>query len=310
MIPSFSDIEIAHNKIKNQIHKTPILTSTIINEICGCVLYFKCENLQKTGSFKIRGATNSILNLSEEDRHRGVVAHSSGNHAQALAYAAKQNNVKAYIVMPNNAPKVKINAVKDYGAEIIFCEPNINAREEETNKIIEKYGSKMIHPFNYFDTIAGQGTCAKEVFEEFNDLDFLVTPIGGGGLMSGSLISRNTLNPKCKVFGVEPEEVDDAYRSLNSGRIEINLTTNTICDGLLTNLGELTFEIIKNNIDGILLVNDFEVRKAQTLIIQRMKIVVEPSSATVFAAVIKNKEIFKNKKVGLIITGGNIDINL
>lgn len=309
-IPEYNDVQLAHELIKSQIHRTPVLKSRLINEICDAELYFKCENFQKTGSFKIRGATNSILNLSDEDKKNGVVAHSSGNHAQALAFAAKNNNIKAYIVMPKNAPRVKINAVRDYGAEIIFCEPNIDARESETNKIIAEKGAKLIHPYDYFYTIAGQGTCAKELFDEVENLDYLLTPIGGGGLMSGSLISRNTLNKSCKVIGVEPEEADDALKSFKAGKIIKNKTTNTICDGLLTNLGDLTFSIIKDNIDDIFTVNDDEVREAQKLIMQRMKIVIEPSCATVLATVIKNKHIFKNKKIGLILTGGNIDINL
>ena len=310
LIPLYSDIEKAHNLIKTQIHQTPILSSNLLNKMVGANLFFKCENFQKTGSFKIRGATNSILNLSESEKNNGVVAHSSGNHAQALAYAAKQNNIKAYIVMPDNAPKVKIEAVKNYGAEISFCEPTLQARESDTNKIIEKNGSTLIHPYDYFYTIAGQGTCSKELFEIKNDLDFLIAPIGGGGLMSGTLISRNILSPKCKVVGVEPENVNDAQKSLKAGHIVCNDETKSICDGLLTNLSELTFEIIKNNIETIESVSDDEVKIAQKIIMQYMKIVVEPSSATTFALVLKNKEKFANKNIGLILTGGNIDINL
>ena len=309
-IPDYRDIQYAHRVIQSKIHRTPVLTSKLINKIAGADLYFKCENFQKTGSFKIRGATYSVLSLTEDEKKNGVVAHSSGNHAQALAFAASSNNVKSYIIMPNNAPQVKIDAVRDYGGEIIFCEPNIDARERETNKIIEQFGAKLIHPYDYFNTICGQGTAAKELIEDSPELDFLVTPIGGGGLMSGSLITSKTLLPKCKVIGVEPEEANDAYLSLKSGEIVKNKTTNTICDGLLTNLGELNFEIIKSMIDEIQLVNDDEVRQAQLLIMQRMKIIVEPSCATVLATVLKNKELFANKKIGLILTGGNYDIKL
>jgi len=314
MLPEFKDIENAHDLIRSQIHRTAIFTSKLIDEMVGSNLFFKCENFQKTGSFKIRGATNSILNLSEEDRANGVVAHSSGNHAQALAYAARENDIKAYIIMPSNAPEVKINAVRDYGAEIIFCEPNIDARERETNKVIKEKGAKLIHPYDYFNTICGQGTAAKELIEDctssHNELDYIFAPIGGGGLMSGTLITTKTLLPNCKVIGVEPEEVDDALRSWNEGKIVKNETTNTICDGLLTNLGELNFKIISKYIDDILTVNDDEVREAQLLIMQRMKIIIEPSSAVVFASILKNKDRFENKKIGLILSGGNYDIKL
>lgn len=310
MIPTYSDIVKAHNLINGKVHKTPILTSTLINKLCQTEIFFKCENFQKTGSFKIRGATNSILHLSESEKNNGVVAHSSGNHAQALAFAAKQNKIKAYIVIPNNAPKVKIDAVRNYGAEIIFCEPTLEARESETNKIIENKGAKLIHPYDYFYTIAGQGTCAKELFEDISNLDFLITPIGGGGLMSGSLIARNRLNPNCQVIGAEPEGANDAFLSLKSGYIVKNKKTNTICDGLLTNLSDLTFEIISKNIDDIYCVTDDDVIEAQTLIMQRMKIIVEPSSATTLAVVLKNKNIFEGKKIGLILTGGNVDLKL
>lgn len=314
MLPEFKDIEIAHNLIRSQIHRSPVLSSQLINEIAGAELYFKCENFQKTGSFKIRGATNSILNLRDDEKKNGVVAHSSGNHAQALAYAARANGIKAYIIMPSNAPEVKINAVRDYGAEIIFCEPNIDARERETNKVIEEKGAKLIHPYDYFNTICGQGTVAKELIEDCisaeNKLDYIIAPIGGGGLMSGTLISTKSLLPNCEVIGVEPKEVDDALRSWKAGFIVKNETTNTICDGLLTNLGELNFKIISKYIDDILTVNDEEVRQAQLLIMQRMKIIIEPSSAVVFAAVLKSKERFRNKKIGLIISGGNYDIKL
>lgn len=309
-IPNYKDIQYAHRVIQSKIHRTPVLTSKLINKISGADLYFKCENFQKTGSFKIRGANYSILSLTEEEKRSGVVAHSSGNHAQALAFAASSNGVKSYIVMPKNAPEVKINAVRDYGGEIVFCEPNIDARESETNKIIEEFGAKLIHPYDYFNTVCGQGTVTKELIEDSPDLDFLITPIGGGGLMSGTLISSKTLLPKCKVIGAEPEEANDAYLSLKTGKIVKNESTNTICDGLLTNLGELNFEIISKMIDDILLVNDEEVREAQLLIMQRMKIIVEPSCATVLAVVLKNKELFENKKVGLVLTGGNYDIKL
>jgi threonine dehydratase len=314
MLAEFKDIEIAHDLIRSQIHRTPVLSSHLINEIAGAELYFKCENFQKTGSFKIRGATNSILNLKDEEKTNGVVAHSSGNHAQALAYAARANGIKAYIIMPNNAPDVKINAVRDYGADIIFCEPNIDARERETNKVIENKSAKLIHPYDYFNTICGQGTAAKELIEDCvnanNNLDYIIAPIGGGGLMSGTLISTKSLLPNCEVIGVEPEEVNDALLSWKKGEIVKNKTTNTICDGLLTNLGELNFKIISKYIDDILTVNDDEVGQAQLLIMQRMKIIIEPSSAVVFAAVLKNKDRFRNKKIGLIISGGNYDIKL
>lgn len=309
-IPQYNDVKQAHNLIQKQIHKTPVLYSYLIDNIAGAELFFKCENFQKTGSFKIRGATNSILNLSASEREYGVVAHSSGNHAQALAYTASKNGIKSYIVMPNNSPKVKIDAVRSYGANITFCEPTLEAREENTNAIIEETGAKLIHPYDYFYTIAGQGTCAKELLEDVVDLDFIVSPIGGGGLMSGTLLSRNKLKKNCKVIGAEPEGANDAFLSMKAGKLVKNNKTNTICDGLLTNLSNLTFEIISKNIDDIYCVTDDEVKEAQTLIMQRMKIIVEPSSATTLAVVLKNKSIFEGKRIGLILTGGNVDIKL
>ncbi|MUU78890.1 pyridoxal-phosphate dependent enzyme [Winogradskyella endarachnes] len=297
-----------HNRIKPFIHKTPVLTSKLLDEIAGCNLFFKCENFQKMGAFKMRGAANAILSLSDEERQRGVVTHSSGNFAQAVSLAAQKLGVKAYIVMPKNAPQVKKNAVKTYGGEIIECESTPQAREAMANKIKEEKGASFLHPSNQDEVIYGNATAAMELLEEHPNLDVIITPVGGGGLLAGTALAVNQFVPNCKIIGAEPMEVDDAYRSLKSGKIEKNESTNTIADGLKTYLGDRNFPIIKTLVDKIIRVEEQEIKEAMQLIWERMKIIVEPSSAVAFAAVLKNKEEFKNKSVGIIISGGNVDL--
>ena len=297
-----------HNKVKPYIHKTPVLTSELINEICDCKVYFKCENFQKMGAFKMRGATNAILNLTEEQRRKGVVTHSSGNFAQALSLAAKKNDVKAFIVMPINAPQVKKNAVKTYDGEIIECDSNPIAREEMAEKVRTETGATFIHPSNDDNVIYGQGTAAIELLEEYPQLDYIFTPVGGGGLIAGTALATEYFSDKCKVIGGEPISVDDAYRSLQSGKIEFNETTNTIADGLRTFLGDRNFPIIKEGVEKIIRVEEEEIINAMQLIWERMKIIIEPSSAVAFAALLKNKEDYKNKEIGIIISGGNVDV--
>lgn len=297
-----------HNRIKPFIHKTPVFTSELLNVISGANLFFKCENFQKMGAFKMRGAANAILSLSEEERERGVVTHSSGNFAQAVSLAAQKLNVKAYIVMPENAPQVKKNAVKTYGGEIIECESTPQAREATANKIKEEKGASFLHPSNQDEVIYGNGTAAIELLEEQPNLDIILTPVGGGGLIAGTALATSCFSNNCKVIGGEPLESDDAYRSLISGKIETNDSFHTIADGLRTHLGDRNFPIIKEYVDKIIRVEEDEIVNAMKLIWERMKILVEPSSAVPFAAILKNKEEFINKNVGLIISGGNVDV--
>ncbi|NNK83747.1 MAG: pyridoxal-phosphate dependent enzyme [Flavobacteriaceae bacterium] len=298
-----------HNRIKPFIHKTPVLASHLLDEISGVNLYFKCENFQKMGAFKMRGATNAILCLSEEERHKGVVTHSSGNFAQALSLAAKQLGVKAFIVMPENAPQVKKDAVKGYQGIIIECESTPIAREEMAEKVRLEKGATFIHPSNDDNVIHGQGTAAMELLEEQPNLDYICSPVGGGGLIAGTALAAKYFSNTCKVIGGEPYNVDDAYRSLKSGKIEFNETTDTIADGLRTFLGDRNFPIIKAHVHEIIRVEEREIIQAMKLIWERMKIVIEPSSAVAFAAVLREKEQFKQKNIGVIISGGNVDVN-
>ena len=302
------DIIKAADQIAPYIHNTPVLASQQINNMAGAELYFKCENFQKMGAFKMRGATNAILQLSNEQKQKGVVTHSSGNFAQALALASKNLKIKAHIVMPSDAPQVKKNAVKGYGGLITECEPNLQSRQATAQKIQEETGATFVHPFNDFNVILGNASAAKELLEKQVDLDIIIAPVGGGGLISGSALSALAFSNKCKVIGAEPFEVDDAYRSLESGHIESNTTINTIADGLKTNLGDITFAVIQNYVLEIIRVTEQEIIEAMKLIWERMKIIVEPSSAVTLAAVLKNKQQFKGKKVGLILTGGNVDL--
>jgi threonine dehydratase len=306
-IPQPDDINAAYARIKPFIHKTPVLTSQQLNAHFDCKLFFKCENFQKVGAFKFRGATNAVLSLTPEERRLGVVTHSSGNHAAALALAARMNGVKANIVMPENAPAVKKNAVAGYGAGITFCKPTQQAREEATRKIIEETGATLVHPYDNFNVICGQGTAALELMSEIDDLEIVVAPIGGGGLMSGTSTFVKGSNSSILVMGAEPSNADDAYRSFNSGTLFPSNSPKTVADGLLTSLSELTFSIIRKNVDAIYTVSEESIIECMLLIWERMKIVVEPSSATVLAVVKEYPGIFSNKKIGLIISGGNVD---
>ena len=297
-----------HDRIKPFIHKTPVLSSSLINEMVGADIVFKCENFQKMGAFKMRGAANAILSLSEEERQRGVVTHSSGNFAQAVSLAAQKLDVKAYIVMPENAPQVKKNGVKTYEGEIIECESTPQARESTANKIKEEKGASFLHPSNQDEVIYGNSTAAIELLEEYPELDVILTPVGGGGLIAGTALAANYFSNNCKIIGGEPMEADDAYRSLISGKIETNESFHTVADGLRTHLGDRNFPIIKKYVDKIIRVEEDEIINAMQLIWERMKIIIEPSCAVPFAAVLKNKEEFKNKNVGIILSGGNVDV--
>lgn len=302
------DIIKSHQRILPYIHRTPVLTSQMINNTTGAELFFKCENFQKMGAFKMRGATNAILQLSEEQKQKGVVTHSSGNFAQALALAAKNLGIKAYIVMPSNAPEVKKQAVMGYGGIITECKPTLEARETTAKKIQQEKGATFVHPFNDFNVILGNATAGKELLEDSLELDFIIVPVGGGGLISGVALSAISFNENCKVIGAEPYNVDDAYRSMESGKIEHNISTDTIADGLKTSLGDITFNIIKNHVDKIIRVTEEEIVDAMKLIWERMKIIVEPSSSVTLAALLKSKAEFADKKVGLILSGGNVDL--
>ncbi len=301
-------IEQAHEKICAFIHRTPVLSSATFNELTETEIYFKCENFQKIGAFKIRGAMNAVLSLEPEQLKNGIATHSSGNHAQAIAYAARQAGAKAYIVMPDNSPKVKVDAVKGYGAEITFCEATQQAREETLKQIVERTGAEFIHPYNDYRVITGQATSCKELIEDFPHLDYVIAPVGGGGLLSGTLLSVHFFSPQTKVYAAEPEGAADAFLSVKHNKIEKAAYVKTIADGLLTMLGDKTFPIIKEYVTDILTVSDNEIIDAMKLIYERMKMVIEPSAAVGFAVLRKNNELFRGKKVGIILSGGNVDL--
>ncbi|HEY5691089.1 MAG TPA: pyridoxal-phosphate dependent enzyme [Cyclobacteriaceae bacterium] len=306
-VPTQDDLLQTHERIKSYVHQTAVMTSASIDAISGCQIFFKCENFQKIGAFKARGAMNAVLSLSSEERAKGVATHSSGNHAQALARAAKIMGVSSYIVMPKTAPEIKKKGVRAFGGIITECEPTLEARESTLAKMIAETGATEIHPFNNYDVIAGQGTAAIELFDNAGDLDFMLVPVGGGGLLSGTLLAAKYFSPKTKVIAGEPVGADDTYRSLQSGKIEPS-QANTIADGLLTSLGDKTFPLIKEMVTEVITVTDEEIISAMRLIWERIKIIVEPSCAVPFAAVLKEKEKFSGKRVGIILSGGNVDM--
>lgn len=310
--PSKNDILEAQKRIKSYIHCTPILTSTSLNSIFGCNLFFKCENFQKVGAFKIRGACNAVFSLNENEIKNGVATHSSGNHAAALALAAKIRNIPSYVVMPVTSANAKKKVVENYGGKIIYCEPTLKAREEALKKLIKKTGALFIHSYDNYSVIAGQATCAKEIYDELNssvNLDYIIVPVGGGGLLSGTCLTTKYFSPSTKVIGAEPEGADDAFRSLRDNIIYPSANPKTICDGLLTQLSERTFSVIKKNVYKIITVKEDSIIYCMRLIWERMKIIIEPSSAVTLAVVLESKTEFQNKNVALIITGGNVDLD-
>lgn len=307
-IPTYADVLEATDRIKPFANSTPVFKSKWYDQQIGAELYFKCENFQKVGAFKFRGACNAVLSLSEQEGNRGIVTHSSGNHAQAVALAARTKGYEATIIMPKNAPSIKIRAVKDYGAKILFCEPTIDARKEMTYRFIEDTNAHFIHPYNNPMVIAGQGTIAKEFLEEIPDLDIIIAPVGGGGLISGTCISAKEIKPSVKVIGSEPELADDAYRSMKEGTIQPVLRTDTIADGLRTALGDVTFEIMKEKLDDLVTVSEMAIIREMRSVWERMKVMIEPSSAVPVAACMDQKIEVKGKKVGIILTGGNVDL--
>ena len=304
-----ASIEAAAIRIAPYIHNTPIMTCKSINELYGLDLYFKCENFQKIGAFKIRGGMNASLQLTKAQLEKGVATHSSGNHAQALAFAAKMLGIKAYIVMPESSPQVKVNAVSGYGAEVTICASNQAARESTLEAIVERTGATFIHPYDNDEVITGQATCVKEIIEAIPDIDTVVTPVGGGGLLSGTCLGAHYFKPGLKVYAGEPEGAADAVLSIQSGKVEKAPFVNTIADGLLTTLSERTLEIIKAHVTDIFLVSEDEIKAALRLVYERMKIIIEPSCAVPLAAVLKHADLFKGKKVGIILTGGNVDLS-
>lgn len=307
MIPDRTSIVKAHERISPYIHRTPVLMSEGLNEMTGARLYFKCENFQKVGAFKARGAMNASLKLSREQQQKGLATHSSGNHAQALARAARMLGVPAYIVMPRTAPEIKKRGVRGYGGQIFECEPTLAARESTLAEVIARTGATEIHPFNNYDVIEGQATCASEFFEDAPALDVILAPVGGGGLLSGTALAAHFFSPGTLVMAGEPAGSDDAYRSMQSGKIE-SAQSQTIADGLLTTLGDKTFPIIREHVREIITVTDAEIIAAMRLVYERLKIVIEPSCPVPFAAVLKQREKFAGKNVGIILSGGNVDL--
>ena len=304
---SFQEIIDSHDRIKQFIHRTPILTNSGLDYLIGAEIFCKCENFQKTGAFKIRGATNAVELLTTSEIDQGIATASSGNHGAALAKAATRRKAKITVVMPNDSSLKKIDNVKRNGGDIIWCEPFQESREKVLNDFINETNSIVIHPYNDEKIIAGQGTAAKEFLEDCRDLDLIIAPLSGGGLLSGTLCAAKRIKPEILVYGAEPMEADDAYRSLIAGKRLSNETTDTICDGLRAQIGIINFPIIKEMVDGIITLSEIEIISAMKMIFERMKIVVEPSSAIVLAAAIKNKNKFQGKKIGLIFSGGNVD---
>ncbi len=309
MIPTLKDVAAAVKRVKPYVHQTPVLTSTTVNQLLKATVFFKCENFQRMGAFKIRGATNAILQLSEEERARGVITHSSGNFAAALALGARMLETKAYIVMPSNAPDVKKEAVSGYGAQIIECAPTLKARESTTQVHQKRTGATFIHPSNDTNVILGNATAVMELAKEVENLDVVIAPVGGGGLLAGTALAINHLNYYIETIGAEPFGADDAYLSLKTGKIQPSINPKTIADGLRTQLGDKNFPIIQKFVSKIIRVEESEIIDSMKFIWERMKIVIEPSSAVAVAAMFRNNSEFRNRKIGVILSGGNVDLS-
>jgi len=309
MTVTLQDIQAAAERIRPYAHRTPVITNESLDQRVGTQVYLKCENMQKVGAFKFRGACNAVYSLTDEEAECGVVTHSSGNHAQALALAAKLRGIPAYIVMPSNAPQVKKDAVAGYGGQITFCEPTLEARESTMERIRLDTGATVVHPYDNERVIAGQGTATLEMLEEVPDLDVVIAPVGGGGLLSGTSIAAKGLKPNVRVIAAEPEMADDAYRSMKDGKIIPSQNPKTIADGLLTSLGTLTFPIIQQNVEQIVTVSERGIVEAMKFIWERAKIIIEPSAATVIGVLWEKKIDLSGLKVGVILSGGNVDLN-
>ncbi|MES0884157.1 beta-hydroxyaspartate dehydratase BhcB [Roseibium sp. SCP14] len=308
-IPSLEDMLVAHERIKPHIHRTPVLTSSFLNDLTGAELFFKCENFQKAGAFKVRGASNAVFGLDEETAKAGVATHSSGNHALSLSYAAGRRGIPCHVVMPRTAPQAKKDAVRGYGGIITECEPSTTSREAVFAEVQAETGAEFVHPYNDHRVIAGQGTCSKELLEQTDGLDAVIAPIGGGGMVSGTCLTLSNLAPDVKIYAAEPEQADDAARSFRAGHIIADDAPQTVADGLKVPLKELTWHFVSNHVTDVLTASEQEIVDAMRLIWARMKIVMEPSSAVPLATILKNKDAFAGKRVGVIITGGNVDLN-
>lgn len=308
-LPTWTDIELAARRIAGHAHRTPVMTSRYFNRIIGAQLYFKCENFQKVGAFKFRGACNAIAVLPAEQGRRGIITHSSGNHGQAVALAARLNGYRAVVVMPDNSARVKVEAVREYGGEVVFCAPGTPTRDAAVADLVDQHGYVFIPPYNHPDIIAGQGTAAKELLEDIPDLDVIMAPVGGGGLLSGTAIAARHLAPGMRVIGAEPRNADDAARSFRSGRLEPASPEHTVADGLRTTLGPMNFAIIRAHVDDIVTVSEDAIVRNMRAVWERMKIVIEPSCAVPLAALTENDLDVGGQRVGILLTGGNVDLD-
>ncbi len=309
LIPEFQDMLDAHQRIEPYIHRTPVLTSSFLNELTGAQLFFKCENFQKAGAFKVRGACNAVFGLDDDKAKIGVATHSSGNHALSLSYAAGRRGIPCTVVMPHSAPQAKKDAVRGYGGVIVECEPSTSSREATFAKVVAETGADFVHPYNDPRVIAGQGTCSRELMEQVDGLEAVIAPIGGGGMVSGTCLTLSHLAPEVKIYAAEPEQADDAYRSFKAGEIIADDAPETIADGLKVPLKDLTWHFVSNYVTDIFTASEKEIIDALKLTLKRMKIVIEPSCAVPLAVILKNKETFRGKRVGVILTGGNVDLH-
>ena len=308
-IPTFDDVIAAHERIKPYIHRTPVLTSSYLNELTGAELFFKCENFQKAGAFKVRGASNAVFGLQEDQLAKGVATHSSGNHALSLSYAAGRRGIPCSVVMPRTAPQAKKDAVRGYGGRIVECEPSTSSREAVFAQVQAETGADFVHPYNDPRVIAGQATCSRELLEQVPGLDAVIAPIGGGGMISGTCLTLSTLAPGMDIYAAEPKNADDAYRSFKAGEIIADDAPDTVADGLKVPLKDLTWHFVKNHVSDVFTATEDEIIEAMKLIWKRMNIVMEPSSAVPLTTILANPEVFKGRRVGVIITGGNVDLD-
>jgi threonine dehydratase len=308
-VPTIEDVRAAHDRIRTHIHRTPVLACATLDRMSGARLRFKCENLQKAGAFKIRGATNAVFSLSDGAARAGVATHSSGNHGAALALAASWRGIRACVVMPVNAPRAKQRAVESYGGEIVFCDPGMDARADTLRRVVDRTGMTVVHPYDDPAVIAGQGTAALELLENAGDLEAVIAPVSGGGLIGGTAIACAGVSKATAVYAAEPANADDAQRSFRAGRMIVDGITDTIADGLRASLGALPFEIIRNHVTDILTVSEEQIVSAMRLIWERMKMVVEPSAAVALAAILVHPEVFRDREVGVILSGGNVDLD-
>ncbi|MBS0565056.1 MAG: pyridoxal-phosphate dependent enzyme [Proteobacteria bacterium] len=308
-IPTFGDVVAAHERIRPYIHRTPVLTSSFLNGLTGAELFFKCENFQKAAAFKARGASNAVFGLTDAQAAKGVATHSSGNHGLCLSYAAGRRGIPCTVVMPRTAPQAKKDAVKGYGGRVVECEPSTSSREAVFAEVVAETGAEFVHPYNDPRVIAGQATCSRELSEQVEGLDAVVAPIGGGGMVSGTCLTLSNVSPKVRIYAAEPKQADDAARSFRAGRIIADDAPETVADGLKVPLKDLTWHFVQRHVTDILTAEEDEIVEAMKLIWKRMKIVMEPSSAVPLATILKNPEVFRGKRVGVIVTGGNVDLD-